>query len=84
MWVDSRDRLPNKDGEYMMQSVYGGIGTILYTVDGGWNTHRTEAGVAMENAIPNNGYIARWFEVPEPEPVPEEWVDEYEEARDDS
>lgn len=83
MWINTRDRLPDKDGEYMMQSVYGSIGTILYTVDGGWNTHRTAAGLFMDNAISNNGYIARWFDIPEPEPVPEEWVDEYEEARND-
>lgn len=83
MWINSRERLPEKDGEYMYQSVYGDIGSINYTVEGGWNTHRspTNGRLCDNNAMENDGYVARWFEAPEPEPIPEEWFDEYQEGR---
>lgn len=79
MWVNAKKRLPKKDGEYMYQSVYGYVGAMGYTVEGGWNTSRNEGTgkLSDENAIENDGYIARWFDVPEPEPIPEEWLDEY-------
>ena len=82
MWINSRERLPEKDGEYMYQSVYGYVGAMFYTVEGGWNTSRNKGTgkLSDENAIENDGYIARWFDVPEPEPIPEEWLDEYREV----
>ena len=82
MWINSRERLPEKDGEYMYQTVYGGIGSIFYTVEGGWNTTRdiSTGELRNEHAIANDGYYARWFEVPVPEPIPEEWLDEYREV----
>ena len=79
MWINAKERLPEKDGEYMYQTVYGGIGCVFYTVEGGWNTTReiSTGELQTEHAIENDGYYARWFEVPEPEPIPEEWLDEY-------
>lgn len=79
MWINSRERLPEKDGEYMYQTVYGGIGSVFYTVEGGWNTTRdiSTGELRNEHAIANDGYYARWFDVPEPEPIPEEWYREF-------
>ena len=81
MWVNAREKLPEKDGTYMYQSVYGYVGTIFYTVEGGWNTHRDAHTNELcdGDKIENDGYITRWFDVPEPEPVPEEWFEEYQE-----
>ena len=79
MWVDSRERLPERDGEYLYQSVYGDISSINYTVEGGWNTHRSPntGRLCDDNAMENDGFVARWFDAPEPKPIPEEWIEEY-------
>ena len=80
MWVNAMERLPEKDGEYIYQSIYGYVGTMNYTVEGGWNTHRDATNtneLCDENKMENDGYIARWFDIPDPEPVPQEWYDEY-------
>lgn len=85
MWVNAMEKLPEKDGIYMYQSVYGYVGTIFYTVEGGWNTSRNEetGRLSDENAIENDGYITRWLDAPDPEPVPEEWLEEYRAMEDD-
>ena len=79
MWVNAMERLPEKDGIYIYQSVYGDVGAMSYTVEGGWNTHRdaNTNKLCDENKIKNDGYIARWVDVPDPEPVPKEWYEEY-------
>ncbi len=84
MWVDSRERLPENDGQFIYQSVYGSVSTINYTVQGGWNTHWVNPDeLSEEYKIENDGYVARWFDVPEPEAIPEEWVAEYGEDGED-
>lgn len=82
MWVNARRRMPKKDGCYMYQSIYGDVSSMNYTVKGGWNTHY-EIGthILYDEKRIEDGYIARWFEAPEPEPVPEEWFEEYWEGR---
>lgn len=82
MWVDTRECVPFKDGEYIVQTIYGDVGTMQYTFEGGWNTHRDENGkVQAGYRLENDGYIARWFLPPTPPTIPESWVDEYTERR---
>lgn len=83
MWVNARERLPEKDGEYMYQSVYGCVGAIFYTVEGGWNTTKSDNVLNAKHAIENDGYITRWLDAPDPEPVPEEWLEEYRAMEED-
>ena len=82
MWVNSRECVPFKDGEYLIQTVFGDVRSLMYTFEGGWNTHRDENGkVNADNRMENDGYIARWFLPPTPPTIPEAWVDEYTERR---
>ena len=78
MWIDSKECVPFKDGEYLIQTVFGDVRSLMYTFEGGWNTHRDENGkVNADNRMENDGYIARWFLPPTPPTIPEAWVDEY-------
>lgn len=82
MWIDSKECVPFKDGEYLIQTVFGDVRSLMYTFEGGWNTHRDENGkVNTNNRMENDGYIARWFLPPTPPAIPEAWVDEYTERR---
>lgn len=82
MWIDSKECVPFKDGEYLVQTVFGDVRPLMYTFEGGWNTHRDENGkVQADNRMENDGYIARWFLPPTPPTIPEAWVDEYTERR---
>ena len=82
MWINSKECVPFKDGEYLIQTVFGDVRSMLYTFEGGWNTHRDENGkVNADNRMENDGYIARWFLPPTPPTIPEAWVDEYTERR---
>ena len=77
MWIDTRECVPLADGEYYVQTVYGGVKTMYYTYEGGWNTHRDSDGALYkENAI-DDGYVARWCKVETPPSVPTEWKEEY-------
>lgn len=77
MWINTRDRNPSEDGCYLVQNAMGGVMASEYTPEGGWNTHRNVDGtVDAETEI--NLYIVRWYKgVEEPEPVPEEWYEEW-------
>lgn len=77
MWVDTRERMPQKDGFYLVQSVWGNLCGYEYTVAGGWNTFYTisDNRLSAESAI-KNSHVVRWFEAPEPPAVPQEWEDE--------
>ena len=79
MWVNTRDRLPEKDGQYIMQTVCGGVSSIRYTVEGGWNTYRNSDGtlVGADNKGSWDLYVVRWFYLPEPKPVPNKWIKEW-------
>lgn len=77
MWIDTRECVPLADGEYYVQTVYGGVKTMYYTYEGGWNTHRDPDGTLhTKNAI-NDGYVCRWCKVEAPPTVPTEWADDY-------
>lgn len=82
MWINSKECVPFKDGAYLIQTVFGDVRSLMYTFEGGWNTHRDENGkVQADNRMENDGYIARWFLPPTPPTIPEAWVDEYTERR---
>ena len=77
MWINAKERLPERDGPYLIQTVYGDISSLNYTTAGGWNTYYVYGKLLAEHSFENDGYIARWFDAPIPEPVPEEWREEY-------
>ena len=77
MWIDTRNYEPIADDVYLTQTVYGDITAMSYTLEGGWNTHRTLSGELSAESAMNDGYIVRWHEHEEPPTVPEEWKDEY-------
>lgn len=75
MWVDTRDREPDHDGFYLVQMIYGDVDGLNYTTDGGWNTHYDTFGNLQNKFAIADYKVARWFDAPEPEPVPDEWYD---------
>lgn len=77
MWIDTRDCVPLADGEYIVQTVCGRISYMHYTSAGGWNTHTDTDGNLHTEDVITDLYVARWFEIPQPEKVPEAWFDEY-------
>ena len=80
MWVDTRDREPSSDGIYLVQMAGRYMSAMNYTTEGGWNTHKDSDGnLSDENAMTYKD-VARWFDAPEPEPVPDEWYDEWREC----
>ena len=76
MWIDTRDCVPLTDGEYIVQTVYGRTTLMNYTRKGGWNTHYEDGTLHTDNAICDL-YVVRWFDIPQPKEVPEEWFKEY-------
>jgi len=72
MWIDTRKELPSKDGYYLVQTVFGGIDVIIYSVEGGWNTSYKDDPMAI-----NPLYVVRWLRGPEPKAVPKKWEKEY-------
>lgn len=81
MWIDTRDCVPLTDGEYVTQSVFGEVQYMYYTSEGGWNTHRDENGTLYNERAIDGLYVARWYSVPSPKEVPEEWLNAYREHR---
>ena len=77
MWIDTRDSVPLADGRYMVQTVYGKVGTMLYTHEYGWNTFISKYGKVNNDKSIDNLYVVRWFLVPPPAAVPAEWFTEY-------
>lgn len=77
MWIDTRDCEPLVDGEFMVQMTSGSVQSLSFTPDGGWNTHYDCNGVLHDDWAINPVAVARWFSVPTPEPVPEEWYKEW-------
>lgn len=76
-WVDTKDCEPLEDGEYIIQTVTGRVDTMHYTFKGGWNTRFYDEGTLKNEYAITSKYIARWYRVPKPIDVPQEWVDEY-------
>lgn len=76
MWINNREQMPTRDELYVVQVVTGEVCTMNYTVEGGWNTYRDRDGALIGSGLPRE-WVARWFEIPDPEPVPQEWYDEF-------
>lgn len=76
MWIDTREREPEKNGDYIVQLVTGKEDILSFTTEAGWNTFFSIDGLLRGSAL-SKGYVARWFEASEPAPVPEEWYNEW-------
>ena len=77
MWVDTREHKPTKDGEYIVQTVYGNVSPMFYTVKCGWNTARLPNGT-IDDAYPLSDLcVVRWYEIERPDEVPEKWKEEF-------
>lgn len=73
MWVDTREKMPKRDGTYMVQTVYGEVCPLSYTTKNGWNTTNDDNG---KYRVPDL-YVARWFDMEEPSLVPKKWKEDY-------
>ena len=80
-WVDTIDCVPLADGDYIVQTVFGSTGTMMYTLKGGWNTYYDNKGILHNNNPMPDGYVARWYAAPTPPKVPALWKKEYLERR---
>ena len=78
MWQDNSKIVPKADGYYMVQTVYGDVSTMIYTVKGGWNTSYVNGELDTSYAT-SDGYIARWLDAPLPPMVTEEMFRAYRE-----
>ena len=76
-WVDTRDRQPTANGEYLTQAASGSVGTTMYTVEGGWNSFIDYSGKLHCGDDDMSLYIVRWFDAPKPPAVLEEWYEEW-------
>lgn len=77
MWIDTRDYVPIADGTYLVQTVFGELLGLKYTLQGGWNTDYDKDGNLRDESAVAYTYVARWYEAEKPEAVPEEWLDEH-------
>lgn len=77
MWTDTRDCEPLLDGTYMVQMASGLVQPLGYTLEGGWNTFIDSEGTLHKSTAIKSVSVARWFDVPKPEPVPQEWREEW-------
>lgn len=77
MWINTRDCEPLVDGLYLVQMAGRYIAAMNYTTDGGWNTHRDSKGNVADGSAMTYKEVARWFDVPQPEEVPDEWYEEW-------
>jgi hypothetical protein len=77
MWNDTIEKVPEKDGEYIVQTVFGRVTSMNYTVANGWNTSED----STESAIKDDMYIVRWLEPEAPPAVPKGLSDVYLETR---
>ena len=77
MWVDTREHKPTEDGEYTIQTVYGNVSPMFYTVKCGWNTARFPNGTIDDEYPLSDLYVVRWYDMEEPDEVPEKWKEEF-------
>ena len=66
MWIKTTDCEPLNDGCYMIQNKWGGVSSMWYTLDGGWNTWKDYEGVLHDDSKIESDYIIRWFDLPKP------------------
>lgn len=76
-WIDTRKNEPKVDGVYLVQMAGDYITAMNYTVEGGWNTSKDSKGELSDEHKMDYIAVARWFDVPKPEPIPEEWANEW-------
>ena len=76
-WIDTRNCVPLIDGEYLIQSVFGNVTSMNYTLDGGWNTHYDKDGTLRNENVIADTYVARWYFAPTPPKVPALWEKEH-------
>lgn len=76
-WTDTRNCVPLVDGDYIIQTVFGSITTMMYTFKGGWNTYYDTDGVLHGEDPIDDRYIARWYFPEKPPAVPKLWEKEY-------
>lgn len=77
MWIDCKERQPDKDGTYTVQMTYNRIQSMSYTVEGGWNTFRNR-----HNAVDGTNLddmVYRWVDAGDPPMVTKREADEWEE-----
>lgn len=77
MWINTRDSEPLVDGIYLVQMAGRYMSAMNYTTEGGWNTYKDSDGNLSDESAMTYKDVARWFDTPEPEPVPDEWYDEW-------
>lgn len=82
MWIDRKIR-PQYDKVYMVQTIFGYITPMHYTVKGGWNT-RYANGQLFTDQVIEDELIVRWFDMPEPPAITTEEVTEFYERRKDA
>lgn len=81
MWIDRKIR-PQYDKVYMVQTIFGYVTPMHYTVKGGWNTYYVNDQLYNENVIEDE-VIVRWYDMEEPPAITTEQVDEfYERGKD--
>lgn len=62
--------LPKKDGRYIITNVSNYVTDYFFTVEGGWNTHKTDGELHAENKIADDR-VRGWMEYPKPMTDPE-------------
>ena len=51
--------------------------TMLYTLEGGWNSFYTKDGELIGKDEMDPYYVVRWLEEEKPPKVPQEWKEEW-------
>lgn len=80
MWINVRERNPEKDGVYLVQMMHGGLSGLEYTQEGGWNTHYDSKGNLCDQSVIPDNRVARWFDAPEPPEIPDKCFCEMQKA----
>ena len=62
-WIQCSDRLPDKDGSYLIQHDFGGIGCLDYA--DGWNCRRDYLSGEIYRDYESHSVVA-WMPLPEP------------------
>lgn len=65
IWHDAKDKMPERNGMYIMLTKYGVVDTILYA-EGKWNTfYDSDGNLHDEHAFePDSDYVQLWAEFP--------------------
>ena len=69
MWIKMAERMPEKDGYYLVVMNYGEVNALRYTVEGGWNTYRDSDGALCSRHAIKNVLVSYWLDAPMPPEV---------------